>query len=223
MPTKISLDRDAEGYSEYLVCLYPLVSARKVRAVVTRSGSRVRGFAPSLKAPDWARYESGLERDMLRMLEVSSLAKRIHTHPFVMKLVGQAKPLHYTPDIVVEFEEGGVIVEVKARYFLRKPEQRTRFETIANALRAERIEFVLITEDQIRPEGLQEELSELLRQRPLVGRGRSGLDLTAWDPLHRAASDLALEERWRVAQRECDALLKRLMRPDPGEALPMDC
>lgn len=223
MPTKISLDRDAEGYSDYLVRLYPLVSARKVRPVVTRSGSRVRGFVPSRKAPEWARYESGLERDMLRMLEVSSLAKAIHTHPFVMKLVGKAKPLHYTPDVVVELEQGGIIVEVKARYFLRKPEQRARFETIASALRAERIEFVLITEDQIRPEGLQEELAELLRQRPLVGRNRRGLDLSAWDPLHRSMADIELEERWLVAQRECDDLLIRLMRSGPEEALPIDC
>ncbi len=222
MPIKVTLDRDSETFSEYLASLYPLIANRKVRRVVTRSGMRARGDVPSRKTTDWARFESNVEQDMLRILEVSSTAKVIHTHPFVMHLCS-AEPMHYTPDVVVEFSEGGAIVEVKGKYFLRLPEQRSRMASIARHLRRQGLTFVIATEDDIRPAGLQEELCVLLRNRPLVIRGGRGLDTAAWDPLHRSHVDGEWERRWQVAQKECDALLQRVMRRDPDEFLETFC
>ncbi len=212
----------AEEASEFIALLLRLKSPRKVRPVITRSGARARGVVPSMKASSRARFESLVERDMLQVLEVSSLATAIHTHPFVLALPGEAGVLHYTPDVVVEFRDGGVIVEAKGSYFLRLPEQRERLAEIVRRLRREGFRLVLATENDIRVEGLQEELSELLRMRPFVARACAGLDTAAWDPLGRAESDFDAEQRWIVAQRECDALLARLMRRDPGELLPLD-
>jgi hypothetical protein len=223
VPTKISLDRDSEAFSEYLASLHPLISTRRVRPVVTRSGARARGFVPSLKAPECARFESNVERDMLRVLEVASLPKVIHTHPFVMALSCEPGVLHYTPDVVVEFESGGAIIEVKGGFFLSRPEQRARLAKIASHLRREGVMFIVITESDIRIDGLQQELAELLRARPLVMHGGAGLDTAAWDPLHRPETDIEAEQRWLAAQRECDALLERVMRRDPDELLPMTC
>jgi len=211
----------AEEASEFITSLMRLKSSRKVRPVITRSGKRARGAVPSMKASSRARHESSVERDMLRLLEVSSLPIAIHTHPFVLALPGESGPIHYTPDVVVEFRDGGVVVEVKGTYFLRLPEQRARLAEVVCRLRREGFMLVLATEDDVCVEGLQEELCELLRMRPFVGRGCAGLDTSAWDPLGRAESDFDAEQRWIVAQRECDALLARLMRRDPDELLPL--
>jgi hypothetical protein len=135
----------------------------------------------------------------------------------VLALDGPEGRLHYTPDIVIEIEGGGAVVEVKGQYFLSLPEQRELLCKVGQRLHERNIKFVVMRESEVREDGLQEELAELLRLRPLTGRYRDGLNNSAWDPIGSAETDFELEARWLIAQRECDALIERVMRRDPGE------
>lgn len=72
MSKKFNLTHFHESARTFWDALSAIASDRKVRSVVTRSGLRARGVFPSIKAPARARYESLVERDTLRVLEVSS-------------------------------------------------------------------------------------------------------------------------------------------------------
>lgn len=193
-----------------------LTSNREVRPVITPSGKRVRGVFPSIKALGIARFESLLEQDVLRFLEVSSTVGHYRTHPVVLALPG-SKVMHYTPDVLVEWSGGGLLVETKATYFLKEPEARKRMQEVLSRLGNHQIPLVLIVEGDVRCDGFQEELKVLLRDRPMIGRRRKGMDLNAWDPMSETPSSPETERKWRAAQRECDQLLQRVMRRDPGE------
>jgi hypothetical protein len=195
-----------------------LTSTRKVRPVVTPSGKRARGNFPSVKAPFRTRYESLLEQDVLRVAEVSSLIRIIRTHPMVLALPGP-RLMHYTPDALFEWPSGGALIEVKATFFLTQPVSRERLREILKRLTANGLLLVLIVEHDVRKPGFQDELKELLRLRPRVGRYRPSVDPTLWDPLGQASTNEALKRRWRDAQRECDALLERVMRRDPDDLI----
>jgi hypothetical protein len=195
-----------------------LTSTRKVRPVITPSGKRARGNMPSIKALGWARYESQLELDVLRVAEVSSQVRVIRTHPFVLALPGD-RPMHYTPDAQLQWGTGGVLLETKAAYFLTQEKSRKRLKEIVLRLRNAGLGLLLVVEADVRPPGLQDELKELLRLRPSIGRRRRNIDVTRWNPLARTVVHFELERRWRAAQQECDALLQRVMRRDPDELI----
>ena len=90
---------------------------------------------------------------------------------------------------------------------------------VIRRLRDHGLELVLILDTDIDVAGLQTELAKLLRQRPIVGRSRPRLDTSVWDPLSRGPEDLEVAARWAAAQRECDALLTRVMRRNPDDLL----
>lgn len=69
----------------------------------------------------------------------------------------------------------------------------------------------------VRANGLQRDLKLLQRDRPARGRWRGGIDPAAWDPECSTEVPEHLRELWWNAKRECDALLKRVMRRDPDE------
>jgi len=206
----------SDQIDSFLARVAALTSKRKVRPVVTPSGRRARGHAPSIKAPTWLRYESLVEFDVLRVAETSSIVHLIRTHPVVLELPG-VKPIHYTPDAQLEWPEGGVLVETKASYFLTLEPSRRRLQEVVTRLAMHGLKLMLVVEEDVRRDGLQDELKELLRLRPRVGRYRPGIDASRWDPLGRSVVDFQLERRWRAAQQECDELLRRVMRRDPGE------
>jgi len=206
------------GLQEFLDRVARLHSNRPVRPVVTPSGHRARGHSPSTKSYGYARFESLLEQDTHRVLEVSTTVVRFATHPFVLALPGV--PLkYYTPDAKIEMRSDGALVETKASFFIREPESRRHLQEVVKRLAEQSLRLVLIDERDLRPAGFQDELKELLRLRPRVGKYRRSIDPTAWDPLGRSAFDPVLERRWRAAQQECDQLLQRVMRRDPDELI----
>ena len=207
---------------DFLARIARLTSKRKVRPVVTPSGKRARGNFPSNKAPNRARFESLLEQDVLRPLEVSTRVRVLRTHPVVLALPGDPI-VHYTPDVQVEGDEEGFLVETKATFFLTKTASRERLQECVRRLRLHGITLVVIVESDVRGHGFQEELKDLLRRRPLVGRYRPNIDTNLWNPLKPAIGDFELERRWRAAQRECDALLDRVMRRDPDDLIAAVC
>jgi hypothetical protein len=207
-----------DGLESFFALVAGLTSKRKVRPVVTPSGKRARGNFPSIKTPLRARYESLLEQDVLRVAEVSSLVRVIRTHPAVLALPGD-KPMHYTPDAQFEWPSGGALVETKATFFLAQQPSRDRLREVLKRLAANGLPLVLIVEHDVRKAGFQDEIKELLRLRPRIGRYRPSVDPTRWDPLGQAGTNEALERRWQDAQRECDALLERVMRRDPDDLI----
>jgi hypothetical protein len=197
--------------------LAKLKSNRKVVPVVTRTGALVRGVFPSIKTIGFTRFQSKNERNTLRVLEVSSAVKQIVTHPAVLDL-SDKKALFYTPDAIVEFHASAVLLEAKARYFLQEEKTRDRLVKVTSRLNSNQIGLLYFLNDDIAPD-LAKEIEDLLYLRPAVGRKRLGIDINAWDPLQRSPHKEALEQRWKVAQTECNTLIARLMRRDPGELL----
>lgn len=219
MPNRINFPAaDHPALKLFSARIDEITSTRKVRPVVTPSGRRARGLFASIKAPVRARFESLLEQDVLRVLEVSSLIQAFRTHPFVLKLPG-IKAMHYTPDVVVEGRDFAALIETKATYFLQREVTRWRLAEQRRRLKQRGIDLLIVVESDVQVEPLQDTLKQLLKVRPLVGRYRSDIDPTVWDPLGRSSPHPGQLERWRSAQAECDALLARVMKRDPGELL----
>lgn len=196
-----------------------LKSGRKVRPVVTPSGHRARGKFPSNKGKD-TRYESLVENDALRILEVAASVLRIQTHPWVLKLVDlNGRGFHYTPDAFATRRDDALLVEVKGDWLLKRKTSVHSMLRTFRALEEQGVPMVLLTESDVRPPGLQDELQDLLRLRPVGGRHRTGLDTSRWDILGSSNPTAETLKRWRDAQRECDALLERVMRRGPDEAV----
>lgn len=159
----------------------PLISDRKVRPVVTPSGHRARGRFPSLKGRK-TNYESLVEEDALRIFEISTSVRKVHTHPYVLKLRTGGPggtSFHYTPDALLTFVGTAALVEVKGDWLLKLPKPRARLVRTLKALRLQALPVVLMTETDIRPLGLQTELQLLLKDRPVCTRLREKIDPTA--------------------------------------------
>jgi len=196
-----------------------LTSSREVRPVVTRSGHRARGKFPSFKGRR-TRFESLVEEDALRVLEVAASVLSIQTHPWVLALRDQDGELfHYTPDCFITHRDSAMLIEVKGDWLLkRRPSVDSLLRTF-RALDEQGVPIALLTESDVRSAGLQDELKELLRLRPVGGRNRTGIDASLWDVLGGSSPTADLLRRWRDAQRECDSLLERAMRRGPDEAV----
>jgi hypothetical protein len=195
-------------------------SDRKVRPVVTPHGHRARGYFPSLKCPK-ARFESLVERDSMRIFEVARSVEKMETHPYKLELIDDRdqRRFLYTPDMRLTMKHTAMLVEVKGNWLLTKPEVVARLVRVLRALRQHEVPICLLAENDIRPLDLQKRLKELLRERPIGGRRHDRIDPSLWDPLSNAEPSAEVLRRWREAQKECDALLERVMRRDPDEVI----
>ena len=207
-------------HEEFLSLLARLKSDRRVKPITSVSGHLVRGNFPSRKAPLGARFQSLVEEDFLRVLEVAPSVRVLMTHSVVLNLpCGEERVPYYTPDVQVHTKATAALVEVKAEFFLTQPESRARIAATVHRLRINGLSLALVLDADIRQAGLQEELKELLRLRPVVPRYRPRLDAGLWDPLRRNAASDEIAGRWAAAQAECEALLARVMRRDPDELI----
>lgn len=210
----------AEAVQELLSALR---SERRVRPVVTPSGHRARGHFPSLKGTH-TRFESLVEEDTLRALEVAPSVLSIETHPWVLALTdADGKTFHYTPDAFIVHRDTAMLVESKGDWLLSLQTSADAMLRTFSALERHGVPIVLVTESDVRANGLQDELKALLRLRPVGGRGRRLSDLTAWDVIGASRPSDEMLARWRDAQRACDALLDRVMRRGPDEAIAASC
>lgn len=189
------------------------LSDRKVREIVTVSGRGVRGHFPSYKGK-LLKFESLIEEDALRFLNVASAVTCLMTQPCVLAIPGSPS-LTYTPDFKAAIHGQDCYIEVKPANFQKNPHVTARLRRVIAHLKSSQTPLVLILDTDLRPTGLQEELKALLRLRPAPGRYDTALDSVQWDPRQEQAASPGLLNRWYAAQRECDALLQRVMRRDP--------
>lgn len=195
-----------------------ILSPRKVRPVITRSGQRARGRFPSPRFSQ-TRFESLVEDDALRIMDIASTVLECRSHPFVLELMDprSGQQFHYTPDLYVELPHTSFLIEVKGDGLLKLEKPRASLLRTCRALKDCGVPFAVMAEQDIRPGSLQKRLQELLSRRPVGARRITGIDKTVWDPLNNTAptaNDLRL---WREAQEECNALLRRVMGRDPEE------
>lgn len=196
-----------------------LRSDRKVRPVVTPQGHRARGKFPSLKGFE-TRFESLVENDSLRIFEVAKSVLKVQTHPFVLRLMAPCgKSIHYTPDAFLTMAHTAVVAEIKGDWLLKLAPSRQSLCRILRASRDHGVPLALLTETEVRPFGLQDELKLLLRERPACNRRHQGMDPTEWDPAGRSTPSDSMLRRWREAQAACDALLDRVIRRSPDEVI----
>ena len=203
--------------------LRSLISTRKPRPVVTPRGKRARGLEPSYKQAFakalFPKFESLVEDDVVRVLEVAGTVTRFVTHPYVVDLSLGGKPHEYTPDAEVTMVNTVALAEAKGDYWLTVEPARTTLARNARKLKQLGVPFLLLLQSDVRAAGLQEELKLLLRERPVCNPRRRDLDPSQWDPSARVQPTGEQLRRWREAQKECDALLDRVMRRDPDEVL----
>jgi hypothetical protein len=195
-----------------------ILSDKKVRPVVTRGGHRARGRFPSIRFSQ-TRYESLVEEDALRIMEVASFVHSCTSHPYVLDLIDPETGRHfrYTPDVAIRADHTTFLVEVKGDWLLKLPKPRMSLLRICRSLKTCGVPFAVLSETDASVRGLQDRLKLLLKRRPIGTRRMSGVDKTAWDPLGHStptAEDLRL---WREAQEECNALLRRVMGRDPED------
>lgn len=198
--------------------LAEIMSLKKVRPVITRSGHRARGRFPSNRFSQ-TRYESLVEEDALRIMEIASSVLECRSHPFVLQLIdpSSGEEFDYTPDLHVVLPHTSCVIEVKGDWLLKLSKPRASLLRTCRALKDRDVPFAIMAERDIRDNGLQGRLTELLRRRPAGARRQAGINKSAWDPLNNTtptADDLRL---WREAQEECNALLRRVMGRDPEE------
>lgn len=196
-----------------------LRSTRKVARVVTPGGVAPRGYPLSRKCPS-PRFQSLVEEDCLRVLEIASLVSSYETQPIVLELGDAVGRLTYTPDVVAWLGDKGAVVEFKPAERVTSRKVARRLREVGAGLARHGIPLVLMLDVDARDNDLQRELKELQRLRPVRGRFREDLDPHAWDPLWKEAVSEELLARWRKAQRICDDLLTRVMRRDPEDLLP---
>lgn len=203
--------------------LRSLILARKPRPVVTPRGKRARGMEPSYKQAftkaSFPKFESLVEDDVLRVLEVAGAVTRFVTHPYVVDLsLGEGRQ-EYTPDAEITMLHTVALGEAKGEHWLTVESARKTLVKNARRLKQLGIPFLLLLESDVRADGLQDELKLLLRERPACNPRRRDLDPSQWDPSGRTLPTGEQLRRWREAQKECDALLDRVMRRDPDQIL----
>lgn len=213
MPTIFNYSSSSDAWKAFYL---QLISPRKVRNIVTVSGRGARGRFPSYKAPKGAKFESLVEEALLRVLEVSTLVKTFETQPCVFQLPGE-NALRYTPDARAEICDQQAFFEAKHDGFRKSKRGLARLKEVCARMRDKEVRLAVVLESELRDRDIQQALAKLLRDRPAPGRYRKGLDTTEWDPFGREKPDAETLRRWQEAQRECDALLRRIMGRNPDD------
>ncbi|MGR9578381.1 Tn7 transposase TnsA N-terminal domain-containing protein [Pandoraea sputorum] len=158
---------------------------------------------------------------MLLVAEVAPIVMTITTQPCVFEYTDGDRMRRYTPDLALDTTVGAFYVEVKDETSL--VEGSKNVERLRAALKhlkecGERL-FIVLRSDLIEND-LQCRLTQILRTRPIRRRHRSDIDASLWDPEGGTTPPADIHEQWESAKRECDALLRRIMKRDPDGLLP---
>lgn len=199
--------------------LLELQSPRKPARVVTPGGIAPRGNPSSWKCRD-PRFQSLVEEDCQRVLEIARSVSAYETHSVTLDIGSPDDPLRYTPDLIVWSGDLGAVIEVKPERKLSCAKTAIRLRRVIAGLHQRGIPLCLLMDTDARADGLQTELKKLQRERPARGHFRADIDPNCWDPLSRTEPTIDQLERWNAAQKTCDELLSRVMRRDPDGLIP---
>ena len=132
------------------------------RQVITRSPHRTVGTINSPYFQDKSIvYESQLERAFVQLCLLCPGIKRIVAQPFKVNL-DPTKKRHYTPDYLVELEDGSfVVIEVKILERIAKLERR--FNQINEILSSRHFSFITADETQLYFDEKEKHVKEILR------------------------------------------------------------
>lgn len=201
-----------------LAFIAPGMVPRTPRRVVTRSGKRVRGNYPSVKATE-ARFESLVEQRTWAVFEVANMVEAFATHPASLRIEVDAgdEAFRYTPDFsVVPCWRETAVGEVKPDRKFVKPEVYERLLKVWRAFEEDGTQFFVVLEsDLLYIPGLQEDLDILLRNRPwrrnwifCEGSKTVGVEDQLFD-----------RDAWARSSKACDDLLQRVMARDFKQTL----
>jgi|GEM_PF-2111163 len=139
----------------------------QIRKVVTRSGTRMRGYFNSLKAQVMIPWESGLEKDSCLLFEFSAGIKTYRAY--------QEREIYYDGpiqkscyiDFLLELHSGqSLLIEVKDERKLAEPAVRKKYALIAEHLQRQGRSFRLLTDAQINQEPRRSNLRKIAYHRP---------------------------------------------------------
>ncbi|WP_321960070.1 TnsA endonuclease N-terminal domain-containing protein [Paraburkholderia sp. J7] len=196
-------------------------SSRRPRRIVTVSGRGVRGTFPTRKSERPAQFESLNEAMALLILEVAASVKSIATQPQVFEYLHDECRRRYTPDVKVETDTGPAFLEIKDDKALATHSQAIiRLKAAMQHLRQHGHRFCIVLRSDLIADDLPNRLQLLLSVRPARGRYRPSLNTALWDPEYGTSPSNEISEKWENAKRECDDLLRRVMKRDPDDLLP---
>ncbi|MGF6965746.1 hypothetical protein OKW43_002774 [Paraburkholderia sp. WC7.3g] len=199
-------------------------STRRPRDIVTVSGIGVRGRFPSRKSVKAAQYESRVENMALQFLEVAPSVKSIATQPRVFEYMDGKRRRRYTPDVAIEIGTANetAYLEVKDDgAFTRSSKAADRISAAIRHLRQRGESLYIVFRADLVANNLQLQLELLFRARPVRTRYRTDIDATLWDPENGTPPPADIEQQWEDAKRQCDDLLRRIMKRDPDDLLPV--
>lgn len=124
----------------------------RVRKVVTRGGTGIRGKFPSRKLGRMVQYESLLERDAILLLEYNPLVLRYQEQPSIeIYYDTQQKARKYIPDFEAEFVGGGtLIIEIKSASQLQRRKVKLKLEAVALRFKETGRTFRVLRESDVR-------------------------------------------------------------------------
>lgn len=149
------------------------------------------------------------------------MVRSFMAHPVVLRLQNdQGGFFKYTPDAIVRLgdvhHDRGLVLEVKARFFLTKKPAQERTRRISRALHGAGLHYALILDSDLST-GFLSGFESLWDLRPSTGPWNPRHDPDVWDPRSHTNSTPDIQAAWGSAKAECDALLKKVMARDPGD------
>ena len=131
----------------------PSTSDGRVRRIVTRSGRGYRGKFPSMKLGRLVHWESLIERDAILITEYDPSVLTYQEQPCVETYYDkEGRVRRYTPDLLIERQDGITIAEVKPAKKLKSLPLRDKLEAIALRMQERNQPFRILTEVEIRRE-----------------------------------------------------------------------
>ncbi len=143
--------------------------AQRSRKVVRRTTHRVVGRFPSLKSSRVVHWESQLERDMIRLLEFDPAVLSYREQPEPLTYFESGKQRKYTPDFIAQMTSGVTVFEVKPYEQSIISPLKERLVAFREHYAVQGIDFLVMTEREIRKEPRLSNITKLLRyQREIV-------------------------------------------------------
>ena len=138
----------------------------KTRRVVTGSKAAPSGYHPSMKSNALVPWESAPERDALQRFELDPAIKAFRAHQTEITVEGPEGTFRTYPDIEIETTDGDIkVVEVKPEHRAKQPEVASRLEATRLHYADQGIEYIVLTERELRADGVDRQINELIEFR----------------------------------------------------------